>query len=120
MDYDYDQLPFFSEGNIKILYRDQIKVFYPRVREAEAQGYDEYNPRVFSNKNGYLYSFTGLRGDAKKLYKACTTTSDYNKVHIQEPSAVYCNSLQFILNPNGFQILTHDDFYLSTPIASEI
>jgi hypothetical protein len=25
---------------------------------------------VFSNKNGYLYSFTGLRGDAKTLYKA--------------------------------------------------
>jgi hypothetical protein len=24
---------------------------------------------VFSNKNGYLYSFTGLRGDAKTLYK---------------------------------------------------
>jgi hypothetical protein len=25
---------------------------------------------LFSNKNGYLYSFTGLRGDAKRLYKS--------------------------------------------------
>lgn len=25
---------------------------------------------MFSNKNGYLYSFTGLRGDSKQLYWA--------------------------------------------------
>jgi hypothetical protein len=24
---------------------------------------------VFSNKNGFLYSFSGLRGDARILYK---------------------------------------------------
>jgi len=31
-------------------------------------GYTEFKQLNFSNKNGYLYSFTGLRGDAKRLY----------------------------------------------------
>jgi hypothetical protein len=54
---------------IKILYRDRIKVFYSRVKEAEFDGYTDFKALNFSNKNGFLYSFTGLRGDAKKLYK---------------------------------------------------
>jgi len=51
-----------------ILYRDQIKVFYCKVAQAERENYNEYKANLFTNKNGYLYSFTGLRGDAKKLY----------------------------------------------------
>jgi hypothetical protein len=54
---------------IKILYRDRIKVFYSRVKDAEFDGYTDFKPLSFSNKNGFLYSFTGLRGDAKRLYK---------------------------------------------------
>lgn len=54
---------------IKLLYRDRIKVFYPRVKDAEFDGYTDFKQVCFSNKNGFLYSFTGLRGDAKRLYK---------------------------------------------------
>jgi hypothetical protein len=68
-DFDYDQMPQFGEGDIKILYRDQIKVFYSRVKFAQEDGYTDYKQTVFSNKNGFLYSFTGLRGDARNLYK---------------------------------------------------
>ena len=59
----------FEKANIKILYRDRIKVFYSKVKDAEFDGYTDFKQISFSNKNGFLYSFTGLRGDAKKLYK---------------------------------------------------
>ena len=52
-----------------LLYRDKIKVFYSKVQTAELDGYTDFKQLCFSNKNGYLYSFTGLRGDARKLYK---------------------------------------------------
>ena len=62
-------MPKFSEGEITILYKDRIKVFYSQVKHAISDGYKEYKPYCFKNKNGYLYSFTGLRGDAKRLYQ---------------------------------------------------
>lgn len=59
----------FTAGNIKILYRDRIRVFYGTVEQAAEDGYDDYNENLFTNKKNYLYSYTGLRGDAKTLYK---------------------------------------------------
>lgn len=43
-------------------------MFYNKVSDAEMDGYNEFAEDKFSNKSGYLYSFTGLRGDAKDLY----------------------------------------------------
>ena len=57
-------------GTIKIIHRDEIKVFYSRVENAKADNYHDFDPSVFTRKNGYLYSFTGLRGDARALYKS--------------------------------------------------
>jgi hypothetical protein len=68
--FDYSSLPNFDEADIKIVYRDQIKVFYGQVQNAQKDGYTDYNTTVFSNKKGFLYSFTGLRGDARMLYKS--------------------------------------------------
>ena len=62
-------MPQFKEADIKILYRDKIKVFYGKVESAVNDGYTEFDEKAFSKKNGFLYSFTGLRGDAKRLYK---------------------------------------------------
>ena len=69
-EFDYKEMPNFEAGDIKILYRENIRVFYNKVQFAQQDGYKEYKQSVFSNKNGYLYSFTGLRGDAKTLYKS--------------------------------------------------
>ena len=44
-------------------------MFYSRVKDAEFDGYTDFKANNFTNKNGFLYSFTGVRGDAKKLYK---------------------------------------------------
>lgn len=59
----------FEVGSIKILYRDKIRVFYPTVTQAKQDGYTDFNDKIFSRKDGYLYSYTGLRGNAKNLYK---------------------------------------------------
>jgi hypothetical protein len=45
-------------------------VFYKQVQDAEHDNYTNYKKADFQNNNGYLYSFTGLRGDAKELYKS--------------------------------------------------
>lgn len=66
--FDYSQLPELQEASIEILYRDHIRVFYNKVSDAEFDGYTEFEQERFSKKDGYLYSFTGLRGDAKELY----------------------------------------------------
>ena len=66
--FDYSSLPQFEEGSIEILFREQIKVFYNKVSDAEKDGDNEFETDKFSKKDGYLYSFSGLRGDAKDLY----------------------------------------------------
>lgn len=63
-----NELHNFGEGDIKILYRDKIKVFYVKVQQADKDNYTDYQQNLYTNKNGYLYSFSGLRGDSKKLY----------------------------------------------------
>jgi hypothetical protein len=76
--------PLPSENTeIKLLYRDGIKVFYKRVQDAEKDGYTYYKKSDFSNSNGYLYSFTGLRGDAKELYKKVTTGQEKRVQFVQ-------------------------------------
>lgn len=68
---DSKPLRFGDEiDEVIILYRDDIKVFYQRVQEAIKDGYTCFDKSDFQNENGYLYSFTGLRGDAKELYRS--------------------------------------------------
>lgn len=70
--WQYDKVkhyPQFDDAQITIVYKERVKVFYNRVSAGVADGYSDYNPKCFTNKNGYLYSFTGLRGDAKRLYQ---------------------------------------------------
>ena len=61
------KLPKFAEGDIKILYRDRLKVFFKSAKEAIDAGYTDFDvdERATKKKDGYVYSFTGLRGDAK-------------------------------------------------------
>ena len=68
-------LPEFQEGDIKILYRDRLKVFFKSAAEAKEAGYTDFdeNARAQKKKDGYVYSFTGLRGDAKQLYLDVTS-----------------------------------------------
>lgn len=57
-----------KEFDIQILYRDFIKVFYSNEEEAENNQYKLFNRKEALNKQGKVYPFIGLRGDAKELY----------------------------------------------------
>jgi len=48
-------------------------VFYNTVKAAHDDGYFEYDKKKFPKILGLLYGFTGLRGDAKDLYKEIKT-----------------------------------------------
>ena len=48
---------------IRILYRDKIRVFFENEKEAKDWNYTDYDTNRKSD--GFIYAFTGLRGDAK-------------------------------------------------------
>lgn len=62
------QLPIIEEAGIKILYRDNIKVFFKTGQDAINANYHDFDKERHRTKDGFVYSFTGLRGDAKNLY----------------------------------------------------
>jgi hypothetical protein len=57
-----------NELEITILYRDHIRVYYPSEEDALQDNYNLYNPKEALNKQGKVYPFVGIRGDAKELY----------------------------------------------------
>jgi hypothetical protein len=58
-----------NDIEIFILYRDHIKVYYHSEKEALNDGYSAFDPKRSVNKNGNVYPFIGIRGDAKDLYR---------------------------------------------------
>lgn len=70
-EFDYEnELPkHLVAGSIKIVYRDKVRVFYDTVGQAKKDSYHEYDSKLFPKNNCILYGYTGLRGDAKDMYK---------------------------------------------------
>ena len=60
---------FQNDIEVLILYRDHIKVHYPSEKDALDDNYTIYEKKDAVNKNGNVYPFIGLRGDAKELYR---------------------------------------------------
>ena len=58
----------FSHIKIKIIYKNDIKVNYKSREEAMMDGYTGFNKGAINSK-GIIYPFTGLRGDAKELWR---------------------------------------------------
>jgi lysine/ornithine N-monooxygenase len=62
---------------------------------------------VFTNKNGYLYSFTGLRGDAKALYKKIKEGTERRVELVKCPSVKlqqrYVNEADLVIWATGYQ-----------------
>lgn len=59
---------YLKDGDIKILYRDKIRVFFDTVSDAKKHEYYDFNKKDFPKDSCILYGYTGLRGDAKKMY----------------------------------------------------
>ncbi|KAK1948017.1 Splicing factor ESS-2 [Phytophthora citrophthora] len=60
---------FFNPKEIMILHRSPIRCYYGSTKEAEADGADA--TRV--DRSGCVNTFTGLREDAKRLYKSVSS-----------------------------------------------
>lgn len=54
---------------IQILFREHIRVYYPSEQDALDDNYTVYNKKEAINKQGKIYPFIGIRGDAKELYR---------------------------------------------------
>jgi hypothetical protein len=60
--------PEFAHIKINIIYKNDIKVCYKCKEEALNDGYTNFNKGVINSK-GIIYPFTGIRGDAKDLWR---------------------------------------------------
>ena len=60
--------PDFAHIKIKIIYKNDIKINYKSSEEAQMDGFTNFNKDVINSK-GNIYPFTGLRGDAKELWR---------------------------------------------------
>lgn len=58
----------WKRGDITMIHRSQIRVYYNSAAEAKRDGYTELDPGCLSN-SGRVNPFSGLRGDSKSLYK---------------------------------------------------
>ena len=81
-------------------------MFYSKVESATADGYHDFDESSFSKKRGFLYSFSGLRGDAKRLYRS-VTKGDEPRVQLirakEEDQAVYVENADLVIIATGFQ-----------------
>ncbi|CDW84955.1 UNKNOWN [Stylonychia lemnae] len=70
---DLDDVQFpcisYDKTKVQILYRDKIKVYYSSVIMAQTDNYNDYDSKLDVSKGGIVYPFTGIRGDAKELYR---------------------------------------------------
>ena len=84
-----------------------MKVFYKKVSDAQQDGYTNFKKTDFANENGYLYSFTGLRGDAKDLYKKVTSGQErrlcFVKAKTVEEQAPYLMDADLIIWACGYK-----------------
>jgi len=76
------------------------------VESAEKDGYKDYNETCFSRKKGFLYSFTGLRGDSKRLYSRISKGEEKRvalvKCPTPEEQAVYVESADLVIWAAGY------------------
>jgi len=56
--------------DISIIYRENIRVYYPTEEEAFYDGYKDFDKSKAINKSGNVYPFIGIRGDSKELYRS--------------------------------------------------
>ncbi len=59
----------FEEGDITILHRQKLKIFYPSVEDARAEGYNDFDENDVCPLTKRLYRLGGLRWDSRELLK---------------------------------------------------
>lgn len=106
IEFDYGSLPEFSECQIKIIYRSPIRVFYENVNTAKKDGYHNYDKELFPKESSILYGYTGLRGDAKSLYKSIMGGEEKRIQLVEaitaEEQEPYINEADFVIWATGY------------------
>jgi hypothetical protein len=69
----------FAHIKIKIIYKHDIKVHYKSKEEALMDGFTNFNKNCINSK-GIIYPFTGIRGDAKQLWRRVKILKSEDKV----------------------------------------
>jgi len=54
-------------GAITLLHRRELRVFYPSVDSARAEGYDEFGPDDICPLSGFVFRLAGFRLDSREL-----------------------------------------------------
>lgn len=108
---------------IIILYKDEVKVFYQKVQDAINDGYTCFDKSAFANDNGYLYSFTGLRGDAKELYRSIMKGTE-KRVRLVKTQTIkeqekYINEADLVIWACGYQTRAIDIVEMGPNIGSK-
>lgn len=77
------------------------------MTQAKQDNYHEFNEHLFSNKNGFVYSYTGLRGDAKILYRKVVRGEEKRvklvKVPTPEEQTKYIDEADLVIWACGYQ-----------------
>ena len=77
------------------------------MTQAKNDGYTEFSEQIFSNKNGFVYSYTGLRGDAKRLYRQVVKGEEkrvkFVKATTPEEQAVHLQDAELVIWACGYQ-----------------
>lgn len=60
---------YFAEGDIAIMHRSRIKLYYDSIGHAEADGYTDFDSDDICPQTKRIYRVGGLRGAAKELYR---------------------------------------------------
>ena len=56
-----------ADGSITVLHRRPLRVFYPSVDAALADGYDEFTPEDVCPLSGFVYRLAGFRLESREL-----------------------------------------------------
>lgn len=95
----------FKADNITIIYRDKIRVFYQTAQKALADGYGDFNQHSLEGK--YVYPYSGLRGDAKTLYKNIKSGAEKRvslvRAAYPETQAQYISKADIVIWACGYQ-----------------
>ena len=61
-------------------------MFFKTSADAQKAHYHDYEKEKYRQKDGYVYSFTGLRGDAKNLYLRVKSGAEKRVKFVKAPT----------------------------------
>lgn len=62
----------FRDGDLVILHRSRLRIFYPSPGAAREDGYEEFDERDLCPRTGRVHRLGGLRGDGRELWRRVT------------------------------------------------